>query len=380
MDKTARRRRRTKQNFSCGLIVFSLFALLALIAALSLPLVAERMVGPSAPGLGAARRLQYSALMVWYEPLLTRPLSPYGAETVFVIGPGEGASEVAYRLEQEGFVPEGAAFRAYLIYSGLETRLQAGEFTLSPALSPMQIAVRLQDATPTQVKFVVLPGWRMEEIAASLPTSGLNITPDAFLVAAQSPPGDFDFLPAGASAEGFFLPDTYLLPRAISAEELVRTLMNNFALNLRSDLRSGFSRQGLDVYQAVILASIVQREAVVADEQPLIASVLLNRLQVGMRLQTDPTVQYALGYDPVRGSWWKSPLSLADLEVVSAYNTYQVEGLPPAPIANPTLGALQSVAFPAQTPYYFFRARCDGSGLHLFAETFEEHLQNACQK
>ncbi len=378
MDKTARRHRRVKQNFSCGLILFSLFALLALAAALALPLVAERMVGPSAPGLGIARRLQYSALMIWYEPWLTRPVNPYGAETVFVIGPGEGASEVAYRLGQEGFVPDGAAFRAYLIYSGLETRLQAGEFTLSPALSPMQIAVRLQDATPTQVKFVVLPGWRMEEIAASLPTSGLNITPDAFLAAAQSPPGDFDFLPAGASAEGFFLPDTYLLPRAISAEELVRTLMNNFALNLRSDLRSGFSRQGLDVYQAVILASIIQREAVVADEQPIMASVFLNRLRVGMRLQTDPTVQYALGYDPLRGSWWKSPLSLADLEVVSAYNTYQVDGLPPAPIANPTLGALQSVAFPAQTPYYFFRARCDGSGLHLFAETFEGHLRNAC--
>lgn len=378
MDKTARRHRRAKQNLSCGLIVFSLFALFALAVALALPLLAERMVGPSAPGLGVARRLQYSALMVWYEAWLNRPANLHGAEAVFVIGPGEGASDVAYRLEQEGFVPDGAAFRAYLIYSGLETRLQAGEFTLSPALSPLQIAVRLQNATPTQVKFVVLPGWRMEEIAASLPTSGLNITPDAFLAAAQSPPGDFDFLPAGASAEGFFLPDTYLLPRAISAEELVRTLMNNFALNLRSDLRSGFSRQGLDVYQAVILASIIQREAVVADEQPIMASVFLNRLRVGMRLQTDPTVQYALGYDPLRGSWWKVPLSLADLEVISPYNTYQVDGLPPAPIANPTLGALHSVAFPAQTPYYFFRARCDGSGLHLFAETFEGHLRNAC--
>ena len=152
-------------------------------------------------------------------------------------------------------------------------------------------------------------------------------------------------------------------------------MLNNFALNLRSDLRAGFSRQGLEVYQAVILASIVQREAVVADEQPIIASVFLNRLRVGMRLQTDPTVQYAIGYDPL---WWKSPLALADLEVISPYNTYLVDGLPPAPIASPTLGALQAVAAPAQTPYYYFRARCDGSGLHTFAETYEAHLQNAC--
>jgi UPF0755 protein len=380
MTTTVRRTRRPKRNtfLSCSLILL-FFVFLGLgAAALSLPLVAERMVGPSAGSLGFAKRLQYSAQVVWYEPYLTRPVNPYGPEGTFKIGSGEGASEVAYRLAQEGFVPDGAAFRAYLIYSGVETRLQAGEFTLSPAQTPLQIAVRLQDATPTQVRFVVLPGWRMEEIAAGLPTSGLNITPDEFLAAAQSPPRDFDFLPEGVTAEGFFLPDTYLLPRAISAEELVRTMLSNFALNLRSDLRAGFSRQGLDVYQAVILASIVQREAVVPDEQPLIASVLLNRLQVGMRLQTDPTVQYALGYDPLRGSWWKSPLSLADLEVVSPFNTYQVSGLPPAPIASPTLGALQSVASPAQTPYYFFRARCDDSGLHLFAETFEEHLQNAC--
>ncbi len=377
MEQTLRRKRRERRFpiLSCSLVVLFFVALGAVAAVLVIPLAAERMVGPSAESLGFARRLQYSAQMIWYEPYLTSPANPYGMDATFKIGPGEGASEVAYRLAQEGFVPDGAAFRAYLIYSGIETSLQAGEFTLSPALTPLQIAVRLQDATPTQIRFVVLPGWRMEEIAASLPTSGLAITPQAFLTAAQSAPGGFDFLPAGASAEGFFLPDTYVLPRGITAEDLVRTMVGNFALNLRSDLRSGFSRQGLSVYEAVVLASIVQREAVVADEQPIIASVFLNRLRVGMRLQTDPTVQYALGYDPV---WWKSPLSLADLEVDSPYNTYKVDGLPPTPIASPGLGALRAVAFPAQTPYYYFRARCDGSGLHLFAETFDQHLQNAC--
>jgi len=372
---TTSRKRRPRQSLSCGLILFFLLLLGVFLAVLATPLLAERMVGPSSDSLGFAKRLQYSALVLWYDGLLTSPANPYGVEGVFVIGPGEGASEVAYRLEQEGFVPDGAAFRAYLIYSGIETRLQAGEFTLSPALSPLQVATRLQDATPTQIKFVILPGWRMEEIAASLPTSGLSITPEEFLAAAKSPPAGFDFLPQGATAEGFLLPDTYVLPRGINATDLVRTMLNNFALNLRSDLRSGFTRQGLDVYQAVTLASIVQREAVVVDEQPMIASVFLNRLAAGMRLQTDPTIQYAIGYDPL---WWKSPLSLDDLAVNSPYNTYQVDGLPPAPIANPALGALQAVAFPAQTPYYYFRARCDDSGLHIFAETFDGHLENAC--
>jgi UPF0755 protein len=120
---------------------------------------------------------------------------------------------------------------------------------------------------------------------------------------------------------------------------------------------------------------MVEREAVINEEKPLIASVFLNRLALDMKLDSDPTVQYAIGYDPV---WWPNPLSLADLEVDSPFNTYKYAGLPPAPIANPGLSALRAVAFPADTPYFYFRARCDGSGYHDFAETFEEHLSNGC--
>jgi UPF0755 protein len=97
-----------------------------------------------------------------------------------------------------------------------------------------------------------------------------------------------------------------------------------------------------------------------------------------MKLDSDPTVQYALGYNPDKKTWWTNPLSLQDLQIDSPYNTYLYMGLPPGPIANPSLTALQAVAFPAQTPYYYFRSACDGSGKHTFAETFEEHLQNEC--
>ena len=133
------------------------------------------------------------------------------------------------------------------------------------------------------------------------------------------------------------------------------------------------------MYQAVTLASIVQREAVVPDERAQIASVFYNRLHSDIKLDTDPTVQYALGYNEAQSTWWTNPLSASDLQFDSLYNTYIYAGLPPGPISNPSLSALQAVAFPADTPYYFFRARCDGSGLHDFAITFEEHLQNGCQ-
>jgi UPF0755 protein len=134
----------------------------------------------------------------------------------------------------------------------------------------------------------------------------------------------------------------------------------------------------LNLYKGVILASIVSREAIVEDEMPLIASVFYNRLNGGEKLETDPTVQYALGYNEAQGTWWTNPLSAADLLFDSPYNTYLYPGLPPGPISNPGLAALRAVAFPAQTPYKYFRAACDGSGRHLFAETFEEHLGNAC--
>jgi UPF0755 protein len=132
------------------------------------------------------------------------------------------------------------------------------------------------------------------------------------------------------------------------------------------------------VYEAVTLASIVERESVRMEEAPLISSVYLNRLRGGMRLEADPTVQYALGFDATRQTWWTNPLSLADLKFPSPYNTYLVMGLPPGPIANPGGGALAAVAAATQSSYFYFSARCDGSGFHNFASTFEEHLANLC--
>jgi UPF0755 protein len=229
------------------------------------------------------------------------------------------------------------------------------------------------------VTFVVLPGWRMEEIAASLPTSGLGITPEDFLASASSPPAGFDFLSDATIAEGFLYPDSYILSRQTTTVEFIETLVRNFSLHLTTDLTEGFSRQGLTVYQAVTLASIVERESIQDEEAPQIASVYLNRLNIGMKLDADPTVQYALGFNLVQETWWTNPLSAENLHIASPYNTYENAGLPPGPICNPGLNALRAVAFPVETPYYYFRARCDGSGLHVFAETFDEHIANGCQ-
>ena len=364
--------------------LIAVFVILTMCAALGfifiyIPSRATRLYGPPAPSLSFPQRVQYAALLLWYDGLLTQPLDLSGTEQAFTIEMGETVDAVANHLQSVGLIRDAEALRAYMIYSGMDTSMQAGEYKLSTAMSAMEIAHELQDATPEEVTFVVLPGWRLEEIADSLLTSGLPITYDEFLSAAKTPPREYDFLEGANSIEGFVYPDSYIFSRKISVDEMIHDMLRNFSAHLTLDLKNGFEKQGLTVYQAVTLASMVEREAVQEEEQPLIASVYLNRLKIGMKLDADPTVQYAIGYNFLQRSWWTNPLSLLDLQVNSVYNTYKYSGLPPTPIANPSLGALHAVAFPAETNYYFFRAKCDSSGFHEFTETFDEHLQNACQ-
>ena len=184
--------------------------------------------------------------------------------------------------------------------------------------------------------------------------------------------------PENRSMEGFLYPGSYRVPRQTNIEQLLGILISEFESQLSLDLLDGFQRQGLNLHQAVTLASIVEREAIVAEEMPIIASVFLNRLAIGMPLEADSTVQYAVGFNPDQNTWWTNPLSMNDLQFDSPYNSYIYAGLPPGPIANPGSRAMRAVAFPAQSPYYYFRATCDDSGKHTFSETFEEHLNKAC--
>lgn len=377
----ARRRSRAVRRTIERLI--AIFLGLTICTALGILLIyvpsrATRIYGTPASSLSFPQRIQYSALLLWYDGLLTQPLDPSGAEQSFTVEIGESVGTVANHLQMVGLIRDAEALRSYMIYSGIDTSMQAGEYKLSTAMSAMDIAHELQDATPEEVTFVVLPGWRLEEIAGALPTSGLPVTYDEFLSAAKMPPQDYDFLSGTSSIEGFAYPDSYIFSRKISVDEMINDMLRNFSTHLTLDLKNGFEKQGLTVYQGVILASMVEREAVHEEEQPLIASVYLNRLKIGMKLDADPTVQYAIGYNFLQQSWWTNPLSLLDLQVNSIYNTYKYPGLPPTPIANPSLGALHAVAFPEETTYYFFRAKCDDSGFHEFSETFDEHLQNGC--
>ena len=348
----------------------------------SYPAQAKELFGPPSPRLSSLQKYKLTYQLVRDQSILLSPTDPFGTEIEFPISQDESTSSILDRLKQANLIPGQDIVRDYLIYSGQDTLLQTGTFYLSPAMTPVEIVEAMLDSTPRYVTVAILPGWRIEQIAESIPTTGLEIHLGDFLIAAQNPePGyilSFN-IPPNATLEGFFFPGNYEIPRDATAEEVVSFIVDQFEGNIALDLREGFTRQGLDLYEAIILASIIEREAVVVEEMPIIASVFFNRLAIDMKLETDPTVQYAMGYNTVQGTWWTNPLSYADLEVISSYNTYVFPGLPPGPIANPSLAALQAVAFPAETPYFFFRATCDGSGRHNFSQTFEEHLGKACE-
>ena len=289
-----------------------------------------------------------------------------GEEEYFPIAPGDSLDVIVAGLEEINLVRHRRAFRAYLIYSGIDRRIQPGGYTFPTHFSELEIAQALA-SPPTQTTFSILAGWRAEEISEKLAGAGLDIDPDIFLQEVFS-----------KNREGYLFPGIYPVERSINAVGLVDMAYQRFLSQITPELEAQLAQQGLSLHEAVILGSMIEREAVIEEEMPLIASVFLNRLSKDMNLASDPTIQYALGFNREQGTWWTNPLSLDDLKLPSSYNTYNNPGLPPGPICNPSLAALQAIANPTVSTYLYFRADCDESGRHLFAETFQEHLENAC--
>ena len=376
---TRQRRRRSGSCLPIALLLI-LIAGLGVMVLIAIPIVAQSVFGPPEPGLPLMQKIQYGAQILIDRGDLFNARSANAPQQEFTISLGEPVNQIANQMESAGLIPNASAFRNYLIYKGYDTQIKAGTHFLSPSSTPVQLAEQILNTYSDTVRFTILAGWRAEEIAEALPTSGIEVLPDEFMQVVKNPAqiGLGDFLPATATLEGFMYPGEYQIRRDISPGELALTFFLRFQSKVNPDIRQKIESHGISFYEGIIMASIIQRETFDDSERANIASVFYNRLAAGWKLETDPTVQYSLGYGSAWGNWWKSPLSSADLAVDSPYNTYLIQGLPPAPISNPDLASILAVANPEQTDYYYFRAKCDGSGLHVFARTFEEHVKNAC--
>ncbi len=303
----------------------------------------------------------------------------------FIISKGDNATTIGAKLLSQGLITDADLFRNYVRYYGIDAQLQAGTYFLRKTYTIPEIAQSLTNVGNSTVTVQAIEGWRSEEIARAIDGNsmlaftgadflklvgpGATVTPE--LATAVS-------LASGRSLEGFLFPDTYTLPADAPADELVLRMLQNFDAKVTPQMRADAQAKGLTIYQVVTLASIIEREAAVPDERPVIASVYLNRLKVPMTLDADPTVQYALGNTRDTSTWWPT-ITVSDYRGVnSPYNTYLNNGLPPGPIANPGLASIRAVIYPAQTSYLYFRATCEHDGRHKFAVTLAEQQANAC--
>ncbi len=313
-------------------------------------------------------------------------LPPSGSQDpVYVtVQKGDNASAIGKRLQGSGVIQSATSFERLAKLTGAERSLAAGEYEFVPGTSVLDALSRIRQGL-TAARVVGVPeGMRLEEIAALMEKRGVVKAAD-FLAAANALATtgsgiDADLLasrPKSSTLEGYLYPATYSFSRNITANEAVLQMVKALSDRFTPDLRDEAKAQGLTVHQVLTLASIVDREVVLPEERPLIASVYRNRLKQDMPLQADPTVQYAIAARPgsiVEFGYWKKVLSKQDLQFDSSYNTYVKKGLPPGPISSPGIDSILAVIRPANTTYLYFVARNDGS--HAFASTFEEHQKN----
>ena len=294
--------------------------------------------------------------------MLAAPQPGNNEEKVFVIPPGEATSSIVGRLEKEGLIKSGWAFSVFLKNSGQESKIQSGDFKLSSSMNAEGI---LKGLTSGRVdKWVtLLEGWRIEEMAVKL-SSELGIKSEEFLKNAK---------------EGYMFPDTYLFNPDVTAADVAGTMRANFDKKYDTELQNKIKKLGLTPEQGVILASIVEREGRSDEVRKMVASILLKRLKIDMGLNADATIQYALvkkgSKNPPSDGWWKRHLTRDDLKIDSPYNTYLYRGLPPTPIANPSLSSLQAVAAAdPTTPYLYYYH--DSEGRSHYGKSLAEHNQN----
>lgn len=290
-----------------------------------------------------------------------------GKQIAFVVTRGETVSDVAQNLEEKKIIRSAMFFKIAAKDAGLES-INAGDFVISPSMTNAEIIQVFKEGS-ADIRVTLIEGWRVEEIAKELnakfnpPVGGLSS----------------EFLEAAKEFEGYLFPDTYFFHKDASVDTIIETQRANFDRKYTKQLQDKIKAQGLTPEQGVILASIVEREARSKEVRTQVAGILLKRFRMGMKLDADATVQYAKDSQKLKNGtlekFWQ-PVSVADYTgVVSLYNTYLNNGLPPAPIANPSLMSLQAVADAKEdTPYlYYFH---DSQGNSYYAKTLEEHRAN----
>lgn len=292
----------------------------------------------------------------WFQAI--KPADPTNkTPNLFSIDHGEDVRKIADRLENQGLIRSPLAFFLMARITGMGNKIQAGDFRLNPSMNLSQTLNTLMHGT-TDVWLTIPEGWRNEEIALKL-AKDFNIPENEFLKYAK---------------EGYMFPDTYLIPKDTSGEKIAAIMIDNFNKKIDESRLLKAKQKGLNKEELIKISSLVERESKFDTDRPLVASVILNRLNLNMSLDIDATVQYVLGYQPNEKSWWKKDLTSEDVQIDSPYNTYKNAGLPPSPICNPGLAVIDATLNAPDGNYIYYLS--DKNGHNHYATNMEEHNNN----
>ncbi len=300
------------------------------------------------------------------------PYQGFSGEQFVVIDTGSSVSRIGQVLASAGVVRDVRSFQIAARLKGAERRMQAGEYRFDKAATAFEVVGRIARGD-VFARPITFPEGRTAAEMAAIFAERASGDAAAFLAASRDVTRIAAVDPLARDLEGYLFPSTYLLPRSATAATLVTQMVQGFETSFDADLRSAAAAAGFSVREAVTMASLVEEEAQVAAERPMISAVYHNRLKIGMGLQCDATVIYAMQ----RAGTWNGNIRRVDLAMDSPYNTYRYRGLPPGPIANPGRASLEAAVRPADVPYLYYVSRNDGS--HAFATSLDEHNRNVQQ-
>ncbi|HEU4891802.1 MAG TPA: endolytic transglycosylase MltG [Vicinamibacterales bacterium] len=310
------------------------------------------------------------AFAVWLLVGAEKPYKGYsGVEQFVEIPPGAGPASIGRRLAQTGVIRDQLSFRITLARSGQARRLQAGEYRFDRPMTTREVIDKIARGDVFLRPVTFREGLTVRQMAEIYERDGGGSKAE-FLRAAENASLIHDIDPAAPDLEGYLFPDTYTLPRRTTADQLVQRMVTAFRDVMTPDLVQRAAARGMSVRELMTLASLVEKETGKPGERPIVAAVYTNRLKIGMGMQCDPTVIYALE----RAGKYDGNLTRENLQFDSPYNTYRYAGLPPGPIAAPGRASIEAAASPADVPYLYFVSRNDGS--HVFSATLDEHNRN----
>ncbi len=304
---------------------------------------------------------------------LNSPMAKTGQEIIFSVVKGQGFYEISQNLEQQGLVKHGLYFEAAVLLKGDPRKLQAGDYKLSQAMSPLKIADKIIKGEVATQTLVILEGWNIKEIDSHLKSEKVAGADEFLQITNQDFSEQFLFLadkPKSASLEGYLFPDSYEMGLRDNSKILVEKMLTNFGRKITLEMQNEIKKQNKTLFKIITMASLLEKEAKPLRDKKIISGMLWKRLKIGMRLQVDATIVYALGKNPGK-------LSYDDLKIDSPYNTYLYAGLPAGPIANPGLESIIAAIYPTESDYWYYLSTPEGE--IIFSKTLEEHSAKKAQ-